>query len=138
MTPETAVATALSARLDPGRVAVVETVAPAAGGAAMPPGTVRLLSRRPSRLELATDAPGDRVLVVLDAYARGWTATVDGAPAPVFRADAAFRGVHVPAGAHRVELAYRPPGLWEGLGVSAAGLLALVLFVMRAGREVLA
>ena len=39
---------------------------------------------------------------------------MDGAPAPVVRADAIFRGVRVPGGRHQVELRYFTPGLGRG------------------------
>ena len=44
---------------------------------------------------------------------------------PLHRANLAFRAVRVPAGRHRVEMAYRPRGLWLGLGVTALSLVAL-------------
>lgn len=130
--PSTALALTLAAGFDPRRAAVVEESA--ALSEAGPPGPVRLLSRRPSRVELDALAPGQRVLVLFDGYEKGWTATVDGRPADVFRADAAFRGVRVPAGAHRVVFEYRPPGLREGIGLSVAGALGLILLARRAGR----
>jgi hypothetical protein len=134
-----AVTATLSPRLDPRRAAVLEGNAPGGDGTAtQTAGEVRLLFRKPSRLELSTSAPGARILVLFDAYERGWTASVDGQSAEVLRADAMFRGVRVPAGRHRVVFEYRPPGLREGLLLSAAGLLGLIFFVMRAGREVLA
>jgi len=125
-------AATLSPGFDPRRAAVVEEGGPPPAGASEAGGEVRLLSRRPSRLELSTRAPGERVLVLFDAYERGWTARVDGRPAEIFRADAAFRGVRVPAGDHRVAFEYRPPGLWEGIGLSAAGALGLILVALRA------
>ncbi|MGE5277896.1 MAG: YfhO family protein [Acidobacteriota bacterium] len=125
-------AAALSPGFDPRRAAVVEGGGPPLAGGSEPRGDVRLLSRRPSSLELSTRAPGERVLVLFDAYERGWTARVDGRPAEVFRADAAFRGVRVPAGDHRVAFEYRPPGLREGIGLSAAGALGLILIARRA------
>lgn len=132
--PADAVAATLAPGFDPRRFAVVEDAAALARDERdEPAGSVRLLSRRPSRLELATNAPGERILVLFDAYEKGWKASVDGQPAEVFRANAAFRGVRLPAGAHRVAFDYHPPGLWEGLGLSAAAVLGLILFVLRAG-----
>jgi hypothetical protein len=50
-----------------------------------------------------------RGLVVLsDNYYPGWTATVDGQPARIWEAYTAIRGVEVDAGAHRIEMHYRP------------------------------
>jgi uncharacterized membrane protein YfhO len=80
---------------------------------------------------LSARLPGPGVLVLLDAWESGWRATADGADVPVLRADAAFRGVRLPAGEHRVEFRYRAPGLLEGIGIGIAGLLGLVLAAVR-------
>ena len=65
--------------------------------------------------------------VVLDAWAPGWTATVDGNPADVERADLIARAVAVPAGARVIALRYHPPGLTLGALVSALAALNLGL-----------
>lgn len=48
------------------------------------------------------DAPSGGFLRVAGRYDRGWSATIDGRPAVVHRADGPFRGVVVPAGRHVV------------------------------------
>lgn len=128
-----AAAAVLAPAFDPKREAVVEgteTLAPNRAGES--PGVVRLISRRPGHVELATIAMGERVLVFFDAWESGWRAFVDGNETPVFPADIAFRGIRLPAGTHRVVFDYRPPGLWEGAGVFVAGVLGVALFVIRA------
>jgi hypothetical protein len=55
---------------------------------------------------VSSQAPG--VLVLRDCLTAGWTALVDGRPAPVRRVDAFFMGVALPPGDHRVEFRYRP------------------------------
>jgi len=59
--------------------------------------------------------------VLLDEWTRGWTATVDRAPALLERADVIFRAVAIPAGEHVVEMHYRTPGLRAGALVSLGG-----------------
>ncbi len=60
----------------------------------------------------------------------GWSATGDrGTPLPIFRANAVFLALLLPAGAQAVTLDYRPPGFRPGLAVSAAAA-AFVLFVL--------
>jgi hypothetical protein len=58
-------------------------------------------------LVLGVAGPGG-FLVVSDALAPGWTASLDGRPAALLRVDMAFRAVPVPAGTHRVEMRYDP------------------------------
>jgi hypothetical protein len=97
-------------------------------------GTSELRAYLPDRVEIeaAFDQPGYAVLV--DAWDPGWRASVDGADAPVLRANVAFRAVAVPAGRHRIELVYRPRSVGLGLLVSATALAALVLLAVRAAR----
>lgn len=89
------------------------------------------------RLEFTVETDRATFLVIRDAFAPGWRARVDGATAPVLRADGRHRAVPVPRGTSRVVLEYHPPRLTIGLGVSlaaAAALLALWLGGTRAGR----
>ena len=75
---------------------------------------------------------GTQSLVVLrDGYAPGWRAWVDEAPAAVRVAEGHYRGVAVPAGSHRLRLAYQPPGLRAGLGVMALSVCVLALLLLR-------
>lgn len=76
-------------------------------------------------------AAGAGYLVVADSLVdSGWTATLDGDPAELVAADHALAAVHVPAGRHRVDLAYSPASWRLGLGVSGAALAVLVLLVV--------
>jgi len=72
-----------------------------------------------------TDTPA--LLVLSDTFYPGWRATVDGRPVPIYQTNAALRGVLVPAGAHRVEMHFRPRTLQIGLGLAAAGGLACLI-----------
>lgn len=74
------------------------------------------------------DATGDGWVVVADSLQRdGWTATVDGEPADMVRADSAGAAVWVPAGQHTVELQYHTPGIREGILLSAVTALVAAL-----------
>jgi uncharacterized membrane protein YfhO len=44
-----------------------------------------------------------------DAWAPGWSVTVDGRPARALQADVVMRGVVVPAGEHEIVWRYRVP-----------------------------
>lgn len=128
-----AVAAALDPAFEPRRVALLEGDAALsrAPGWSSEKASVRLLSRGPGRIELAASLPAEAILVLFNSFEKGWRAAVDGSPVPVLRADAAFLGIRVPAGPHRVRFEYRPRGLREGLGLGAAGILGLLLSTMR-------
>jgi hypothetical protein len=125
---------AYRALLDPAfdpRSTVLLPPAEARPGGAPAPWRIEVRDERADRLAatVTTDAPA--FLVVADGYDRGWQATVDGRPAPVLRANVAFRGIALPAGAHDVSLRYRPPGLATGLGLSALSLAAVLVVLVR-------
>lgn len=77
-------------------------------------------------IRIETSASEPAVLVVADAYAHGWRAFVDGEEAEVFAVDGAFQGVALPAGDHRVSLAYSPWSLPMGLAVSVFSILVVI------------
>jgi hypothetical protein len=68
------------------------------------------------------DGPGG-FLVLTDLYHRGWRASVDGQPAPVYLANFLFRGVYLPPGPHVVEFVFEPLSLRLGLAISVTTLL---------------
>ncbi len=83
---------------------------------------------RTNSLDATIAAPSDGLLVVLDPFFPGWKATLDGAPAPLLRADYAFMAVPVKAGRHVLHLVYFPDRLLPGLAIAilALGLLLVV------------
>jgi hypothetical protein len=119
---------------DPGKVALVAS--PPGGGPLpprRPPGSwaaARFLADGPERAELTTTASVPSLLVLTRSWDPGWKALVDGEPVAVLRAQIAFLAVIVPAGEHRLELAYRPSSFRAGLGLSAAGLLAVLALAL--------
>jgi hypothetical protein len=118
------------------REALVPAAAPAAHGTT--PGTARLVSARPDRLQIDVDAPDGGYLVVLETYDPGWRATVDGVAAAVVPANILFRGIAIAPGRHAVEMIYRPRGLVAGLWVSLAATLSTLLLAWWAARPVAA
>lgn len=83
-------------------------------------GRIVRAAESPSRLDFTVEADRATVLVVRDAFAPGWRAWVDGAPTPILRADGRHRAIAVPRGMSSVALAYRPPRLAAGCGVTLA------------------
>jgi hypothetical protein len=98
-------------------------------------GASRVLLAAPDRMKLEVDAPAGGYLVILESYAPGWRATVDGRAASVVPANVLFRGVRLEPGARAVELVYRPPGLVAGLVVSALSILVACVLAWRTSRS---
>lgn len=86
---------------------------------------VRVARDDGDRLELDLDARAGALVVVATTWDRSWSATADGAPVPVLETAAGYLAVPVPAGARRLELAFRDPWVRVGGAASAATLLGL-------------
>jgi hypothetical protein len=132
----------LGARLSPAAVkGAVEYRAEASVGALM----ARLCGRpvpanacpRASRVEGIVSR--SRILVANETFCRGWVAIVDGASAPIFRANGLVRAVPIPAGSQDVEMRFAPRALSIGRSVSVAsaslGLTILGWAAFRKGRR---
>ena len=66
-----------------------------------------------TEMTIEADSPGGGYVVLNDPFHPWWFATVDGAKAPILRANVLFRTVAVPAGRHTVRFAFRPlAGAW--------------------------
>ena len=64
-------------------------------------------------------------------YEAGWSATVNGEPAPIERVNVGFMAVKIPAGEEVViEFTYHTPGLLLGFGISLGSLALLVAYLM--------
>ena len=74
-------------------------------------GRARIVSWRPSGVEIETESDLGGMLALHDIYYPGWIAEIDGARAPILRADVLFRGLEVPAGRHRIVFRFTPFGL---------------------------
>lgn len=78
-----------------------------------------------NRLTGTIDLDGPRTLLLTVAYGKGWSAYVDGRPAPLRPGDTGFMALDLAAGHHDIELRYMTPGLLPGLAVSCAGIACL-------------
>jgi len=116
--PASDVAAALL-QADPGSQAIVE----GAAVEAEPGARAEVIEDAPEHVRVRTTGAG--LLVLAEAWAPGWSATLDGAPVEVRIADGQFRAVAVPSGGHEVSFDYAQPGLWAGALISLAALLSL-------------
>lgn len=133
---------ALQALLEPGFNPAIQAVVeqnpgvPAAPMAA-PSGTATYDEVWPEDVRISVHAEAPSLVVIRNAWDRGWSATVDGEPTPILRADYFLQAVAVPGGDHQVRLTYRDPNIGRGLLLSGAvwailaGALALALVAER-------
>jgi hypothetical protein len=86
---------------------------------------------RPSSDEILLDvaAGGSGFVNVVEAYDPGWSARVDGRPAPVFAANGFTLGTPVSAGKHVVQFLYRTPGRTLGVALSLTAMSLLVWLI---------
>jgi hypothetical protein len=92
--------------------------------------TVRVIPDRPDRVTLEAVLERAGIVVLADIYYPGWTLTIDGQAAPVYRANHMMRGAAVAAGRHTLVYTYRPASFRTGLVVSALGLAGLCALVL--------
>jgi hypothetical protein len=86
--------------------------------------------------EVSVTARGAGYLVLADPIQSGWTATVDGAPATLLKADHAFVAIAVPDGTHTVRFRYSTPGGGAGGWLSLVAALGIAgVFVAGAVRD---
>lgn len=136
---------ALRAVLDPATPlrteAVVERPVPGLAGPAATPRAratappVRITRYAEEDVDLAATARRPSLVILSDVFYPGWKARVDGREVPIERVDYLLRGVPVPAGAHRIELRYRPWTFTAGWIVSLVTLLGLTAAVVRGRRR---
>lgn len=87
-----------------------------------------LLSKvNPAQCVFETSSDRNTMLVMAQASYHCWTATVDGRPRALWKANYAFQAVEVPAGHHTVSFTYKDRLFELGATISLAGLLFCVI-----------
>jgi Bacterial membrane protein YfhO len=119
-----ALAEMLRPGFDPARTLLVEGADGPVTGTPCPV-TISSQKLRPEHERLQVESPCAGYLLLLTPFHAGWTATVDGVPATLLRANASFQAVRLGPGPHTLEHRYWPPGLTAGFAVSALAFLGL-------------
>mgnify|MGYP001765568584 CR=1 FL=1 len=83
-------------------------VTPDPDPAGTPAGRATIAAYHHVTVDVDVDAARPGWLVLNDVWHRWWKVEVDGRPAEMWRADALFRAVAVPAGHHRVRFSFHP------------------------------
>lgn len=109
-------------------VLVSEAPPPPAGfpNAAVP-ASATFLEDGVNRVVVRAELPADGYLALFDTYTPDWKVDVDGAPAPLMRANGIFRAVHLARGTHVVTFHYRPSALYLGAQITAVTALVLAI-----------
>ncbi|MBQ3872918.1 MAG: YfhO family protein [Bacteroidales bacterium] len=120
---------ALLGSVDLGTTAVVaEEISPLASLGRNDNGVIEMTSYAPNRLKYHYSTPEDRIAVFSEIYyPNGWTATVDGKPLELFRADWTLRAALLPAGEHDIEMHFLPASYKTGALVSTITSILLLL-----------
>ncbi len=95
--------------------------------------TITLDSYRPNKLVYTTKANSEQLAVFSEIYYQpGWEATIDGKPAPHFRADWILRAMLVPAGEHQIVFEFRPQGYITAAYITSFSSLIILLLLIGA------
>jgi hypothetical protein len=101
-----------------------------------PIATATRLSFAPDALSFTIEAPERGAVIVNEAFYPGWTATIDGEPARIHRANGFVRAVAVEPGRHRVSMRFAPAsGRATRIVLAASLVLALAVIAIGVARR---
>lgn len=103
-------------------------------GAAITPDNDRVLipEYKPERIKMrAWVGPKDRWLFLSDTYYPGWKASVDGKPTKIYRANYAFRAIHLQPGQHDIIWSYDPILFKIGSAITLITIFGLGAYYVR-------
>ncbi|MDO8689480.1 MAG: oligosaccharide flippase family protein [Dehalococcoidia bacterium] len=113
---------------DPRKTVVLETdgqLSPFPGSATPAPALTTVSTYSANEVVVETTSSQGGYLVLADNYFSGWRASLDGQPAPIYRADGTFRAVSIPGGPHQVVFKYSPDSFNLGLLATFFGLFCV-------------
>jgi hypothetical protein len=92
---------------------------------------VQMPLHRPNYVRITANLQCRGMVILTDAFYPGWRATVDGKSARIYQVYGGVRGVVVDAGAHVIEMRYRP---WSVILGGLMTALAALITIIVAGR----
>jgi hypothetical protein len=125
---------------DPAELVLLESEPVPAPHAAGVGASVRVVRESAETIEVEATTPGAAILVMTDAYARGWRVVPVAPGGPqgryeVLPADLTIRAIPLAAGTHRLRIEYVAPMLAAGAWVSGVTLVGLALALVVANRR---
>ncbi|MCR5355997.1 MAG: YfhO family protein [Lachnospiraceae bacterium] len=88
-----------------------------------------------SHLYFETNESDDSELIMSIPYDKCWTIKIDGRKAVTKKAMGMIMGIEVPGGNHSIEMKYVPRGTFIGIIVSLAGIILLIIEVIKTRRH---
>lgn len=95
------------------------------------PYLVKIESEANAEIKLHCENKSAGVLVLTDLYYPGWNCRIDGAVAPILRANSLFRAVHLSPGTHNIVFSYSPLPINIGLSLQSLVFLCLAFLICR-------
>jgi len=103
--------------------------------ASMDSGNAQITQYGTNQVNITVEATRQSFLVLTDVYYPGWTAFIDGAQTPIYRAYGVVRAIFVPQGIHQVVYKYEPESFKEGSAISLVSVVILLGLVIRMKRR---
>jgi len=105
-------------------------------------GTVKLTSYGATEAKYEVESKDGGLVVFSEVYYPGWTATIDGQPAEVGRADYVLRAINIPAGKHEVVMTFEPESVkttetvaYVSLALLLLGIAGVIFLMVRKGKD---
>ena len=93
-------------------------------------GTAKLTSYEANEAKYEVESAQGGLVVFSEVYYPGWTATIDGQPAELGRANYVLRALNVPSGKHEVVLTFKPQSIQTTETIAYVALAVLVLLIV--------
>lgn len=120
-----------SKEFDPSEVAYLEQSLPLPKKCI---GAARIIQETPTLITVLAEMETQGLVVLADAWNRGWKARVGETNLPILRVNHAVRGVLLPAGSHELEFRYEPQTYRMGCALSGMGCAGLLFWCLMAVR----
>jgi hypothetical protein len=85
-----------------------------------------LLDNSCSQIKVRVDSAKETMMILNNAYDRGWRLKVDGEIRPIYRVNAYFLGVKITPGTHTYQFYYMPLNFWLYLIISLGACCVLI------------
>lgn len=94
-------------------------------------GNIELTGYAPNHLKYRSSSDSEALAVFSEIYyPAGWSATIDGEPAEIRRANFALRALLLPAGDHEIQFDFHPKTYDTGRSISLASSIAIIVFLL--------